>query len=89
MSETGPLGYLVDLVLLVVVIEAIAVIGYWARFRRGIAPADFLPSLLAGALILLALRFAIAGPGWLLPAACLSGAGLAHLIDVVRRWKRR
>ncbi|KIZ41243.1 hypothetical protein OO17_15705 [Rhodopseudomonas palustris] len=80
-------GHFVDLVLLFLVVEAIAVVGYWRRTRRGIRPAEFLPGLCSGALMLLALRVTLAGGGWLVPTLCLGAAGIAHLIDVSRRWR--
>jgi hypothetical protein len=87
MSDLFASGTFVDLVLLFLLVEAVAVIGWWHWKRRGVAPADFLPGMISGALMLLALRAVIAGLGWMVPTACLLLAGLAHLIDVVRRWR--
>ncbi|WP_296512058.1 hypothetical protein [Rhodopseudomonas sp.] len=80
-------GHFVDLVLVFLVVEAIVVVGYWRRTQRGIRPAHFLPGLCSGALMLLALRVTLAGGGWIVPTICLGAAGLAHLIDVSRRWQ--
>lgn len=71
----------------VLVLEAVGIVGYWVWSRRGIAPADFLPGLCSGALMLLALRAVLAGASWVLPSVCLMAAGLAHLVDVLRRWR--
>jgi hypothetical protein len=81
-------GRLVDLILVLVVIEAAGLILYWRRFRRGVAPFDLLPNLCAGAFLLLALRVTIAGASWMMASSCLAAAGLAHLTDVYRRWRR-
>ena len=81
-------GRLVDFILVVVVLEAAFLLLYWSRARRGIAPLDLLPNLCAGAFLLLALRVTLAGGGWLMVSLCLSAAGLAHLIDVYRRWRK-
>ena len=81
-------GRLVDLILLVVVLEAAAFLWLWLRARRGVSPWDLLPNLCAGALLLLALRVTLAGAGWMLATLCLAAAGLAHLIDLCRRWRQ-
>lgn len=80
-------GAFVDLVLIFLVIETIAIVVWWRWKRRGIAPADFLPGMCSGALMLLALRAVLADAGWALPTICLLAAGVAHLIDVARRWQ--
>jgi hypothetical protein len=88
MAELFASGRLIDLILIVVVVEAAALILAWRYNRRGIAPGDLLPNLCAGALLLLALRVTLAGTGWIPVCGCLAAAGLAHLIDVSRRWRR-
>ncbi len=88
MADLFASGRLVDLILVVVVLEAAALLLYWAWARRGIAPLDLLPNLCAGAFLLLALRATLAGGGWTIASLCLAAAGLAHLIDVSRRWRK-
>ena len=88
MADLFASGRLVDFILVVVVLEAAVLLLYWARARRGIAPLDLLPNLCAGAFLLLALRATLAGSGWMIASLCLSAAGLAHLTDVYRRWRR-
>jgi len=88
MADLFASGRLVDLIIVVVIIEAAALILYWARTRRGVAPFDLLPNLCAGAFLLLALRTTLADGGWMIASGCLAAAGLAHLTDVCRRWRR-
>jgi hypothetical protein len=88
MADLFASGRLVDFILVVVALEAAALLLYWARTRRGVAPLDLLPNLCAGAFLLLALRATLAGGGWMIASLCLSAAGLAHMIDVYRRWRR-
>ena len=88
MADLFANGRLIDLILVVVALEAAALLLYWSRARRGIAPLDMLPNLCAGAFLLLALRATLAGGGWMMASLCLSAAGLAHLIDVYRRWRK-
>ena len=87
MADLFSSGRLVDFILGVVVLEAAALLWYWARARRGIAPLDLLPNLCAGVFLLLALRTTLAGGGWMIASFCLAAAGLAHLTDVYRRWR--
>ena len=87
MADLFASGRFVDFILVVVVLEASALLLYWARARRGIAPLDLLPNLCAGAFLLLSLRATLAGGGWMIACLCLAAAGLAHLTDVYRRWR--
>jgi hypothetical protein len=88
MADLFASGRLIDLVLVVVVLEAVLLSLLWRYARRGIAPGDLLPNLCAGAFLLLALRATLAGAAWMLASACLAAAGLAHVIDIYRRWLR-
>lgn len=87
MSELFADGWIVDLVIAFVLAEAVALTVYWLWKKRGVAPADFLPGMASGALMLLALRVVLAGSGWIMPTLCLTAAGAAHLIDISRRWR--
>jgi hypothetical protein len=86
MAELFASGRLVDLILLLVVLQTIALGLYWRWTRRGIAPADLVPNVIAGACLLLALRLTLSGAGWMACCASLAAAGLAHLVDLRRRW---
>ena len=88
MVELFANGRLIDLILIVVAIEAVVLVWAWRYARRGIAPGDLLPNLCAGAFLLLALRATLAGGGWMIACGCLAAAGLAHVIDVSRRWRK-
>jgi hypothetical protein len=77
----------VDLILAIVAIEIAAITRYWQTRRRGIAPAQLLPNLLAGALLLLALRLALSDFAWPWYTACLALAGIANVADLRQRWR--
>lgn len=77
----------VDLILGIVAVEIVAITLYWHARRRGIAPAQLVPNLLAGALLLLALRFALSGYSWPWYATCLALAGIANIADLRQRWR--
>jgi hypothetical protein len=79
----------VDALIGLVLAEALLLCA-WHRLRgRGLPPRELLPNLLAGALLMLALRCALT-PGWAWAAlACLAGAGLSHAVDLARRLAAR
>ena len=79
--------HVVDLILIVVAAEIVGLTVYWHMTGRGIAPAQALPNLLAGALLLLALRLALSGHPWPWYLACLALAGLANVADLRQRWR--
>jgi len=82
-------GRVVDLALLLLAIEALIVILYFQRTGRGIAARDLIPSFVAGACLLLALRAALTGAPAVWIALALTAALPAHLFDVYRRGCRR
>lgn len=88
MAQVFASGRLVDLILVVVALEAGVLLLYWLRAGRGITPDELLPNLCAGAFLLLALRITLGGGGWMPACGCLAAAGFAHLIDINRRWRR-
>ena len=77
----------VDLVLVIVAAESVAITLYWRATQRGIAPAQLLPNLAAGALLLLALRLSLSNYSWQWTAACLAMAGVANVADLRQRWR--
>ncbi len=87
MGELFASGRIVDLVLGLMLLEALVLVAYRRRTGRGIAAGNLVASLLAGALLLLALRLALAGEAWPAIAACLAVALVAHLWDLARRWR--
>ncbi|MCK7474811.1 MAG: hypothetical protein MZV49_17460 [Rhodopseudomonas palustris] len=92
MAELFESGRLIDLILIVVVIEAVFLIGTWHYAKRGVRPGDFLPNLIswgadaAGA----AADF---GRRWLacahaLPVGGRFGPSLRHRPTAGRSWRR-
>ena len=80
-------GRIVDVILLVVVVEAAATLIWHRRTGRGLTGAETLGLLLPGVCLLAALRAALVGAwfGWI--AAWLLAAFAAHLHDLARRWR--
>ncbi len=76
----------IDAILVLVVLEAAGLTALHRTTGRGLAPATLLPTLLAGALLLAAMRLALGGAAFPWVGLCLLGAGLAHVADLRRRW---
>ncbi len=87
MADLLASGRLIDIILLIVAIEAVALGLYWRATGRGVAPRDLLPNLIAGSLLLVAMRLVIAEAAWPLVCAVLAGAGVASALDIARRWR--
>jgi hypothetical protein len=77
---------IVDLILVMVLVEAVA-IGLYRRRRGGPPLVGLLANLAAGAALLGALRFALSGAEWRWIAAMLFVALIAHAADLVARWR--
>ena len=89
MEELVASGRIVDLILGLMLLEAVAIGAYHAGTGRGIGPVDLAINLLAGVALLSALRAALTGAGWRTIAAIVAVAGVLHVADLARRWKRR
>jgi len=86
LSELFLSGRIIDLILALVVLEWLLLCGYHRITGRGPRPADLLANLLAGALLLLSVRLALAQVWWGYLACVLLLALVAHLWDLLRRW---
>ena len=77
----------IDIVIAVTLIEGL-VLWLWHRHTgRGLSPRELVPTLGAGLCLMLALRLVMTGGGWPGIVACLLGSGLAHGLDLRRRWR--
>ncbi len=72
-------GHIVDVILAFMVGEFVVL-----RLRRH-SSVDLIVALLPGACLLLALRSALTGAGWVWVALCLAASLPAHLFDLLRR----
>lgn len=81
-------GRIVDLVLAMMIVEAIA-LGLYFRFTaRGIPFTDLLINLASATCLLVALRAALTGQSWIWVASGLVASMFGHLLDLSRRWRR-
>jgi len=80
-------GRAVDLVLALMLAEALLLLSLHRYAGRGPAPADWLANLVSGFCLLLGLRLTLAGAGWHWLALALLAALAAHLTDLKQRWR--
>jgi len=88
MADLFASGRIVDLILCLVVLECMALWLYRRRTGRGPGLTALLPTIAAGAGLLLAWRAALAGLDWPWIGALLFAALLAHLADLALRWRQ-
>lgn len=86
MEELITSGRAIDVILALVLAEALALAAYRRLAGGGPPAARWLPNLLSGAALLLALRLALGQAWWGWLAACLLLALVAHLVDLAARW---
>ena len=79
-------GHIVDLILVLVVLEAVLLAGWHWRTGRGLAFRAFAATICSGAALMLALRAALVGAWWGWIALPLLAALLAHIADLRGRW---
>lgn len=79
-------GLAVDLILALVLVEAVGLGLYHRVTGRGLPLADLAMMLLPGALLIGALRLVLGGAAWYWTAALLAAAFAAHMADLRRRW---
>ncbi len=87
MTELYATGRIIDLILILVLLEAVALALFRRLTGRGPRIGDLLPTLVSGGLLLAAVRAALADSRWELVALPLFGALLAHLFDLYRQWR--
>ena len=88
MSDLLAPVHIVDLILLLVLVEAVVLLRVHARSGGAISPGPLIANLASGASLLLALRAALGGTGWTWIALALFASLLAHLLDLGLRWRR-
>ena len=86
MSDLFATGRIADFIIAFTVCEALILIAYFRASGRGIAAANLLPNLGAGACLMLALRGALMSASWPTIAAPLAAAFVFHVTDLYRRW---
>lgn len=86
MIENAVLIWTVNGLIALVALEA-GVLS-WRRRRTGAPLTRFVPTLIAGLGLLLALRLVLGGAPTIWVHLCIAASGVAHAIDIVRMWRR-
>jgi hypothetical protein len=80
-------GRIIDVILLIVAIEAVVVVILRHRLAGLFDMRGFFVSLVSGVCLMVALRGALTGAPWTFIAPFLVASLIAHLIDVAQRWR--
>ncbi len=88
MKELLASGRVIDVALVVIGVEFVVLIAMGRRAATRLRPIDVVGQLLAGALLLLALRVALAGGSVWWIAALLTASFPAHALDMARRLRQ-
>ena len=78
---------LIELIIAITVLEAVALTLYHRLTGKGVAPKEFAANLLSGLCLMLALRNALLSHSGVVTALFLSASGVVHASDLWRRWK--
>ena len=89
MAEWFSSGRIVDAILVLVALEALALLALRWRTGRGPAPVALLCNLASGAALMLAVRAALIAAGWPVVAFWMLVSLVAHLGDLVPRLRDR
>jgi hypothetical protein len=89
MNEFFASGRSIDLVLLLIGLEAMVLIVLWRMRRCPLPPLATLLILAPGTCLLLAARAALAGASWVWVSSLFLVALFIHLVDLRQRWQER
>ncbi|WP_043749538.1 hypothetical protein [Imhoffiella purpurea] len=89
MNEFFTSAHAIDVVLILIGLEAILLILLWRKGRCPLSPGLTLLILAPGTCLLLAARAALAGGSWTLVSSLFLVALVIHLTDLVQRWRER
>ena len=81
-------GRIVDIMVIFVVIEVLALVVYWRRTGRGVPTVPLLANVGAGGSLMLALGATLKGFETQVIALCLVSSLVFHFADLAIRWKR-
>ena len=80
-------GRVVDVMVIFIALEIVAVALIRRRRGGGIAALPLLVNIGAGASLMLALRFSLVGESWTAITVCLLAALVFHVADIAMRWE--
>jgi hypothetical protein len=80
-------GRIADIVIAVMLVEAVLLAAYHRKTGLGIEPKQLLTNLAAGVALFVAVRLALTGAHWTSISMALGASFLAHLADLRSRWR--
>jgi hypothetical protein len=87
MTDFFASGRAIDLIIAGMIVQALALTAYFKKTGLGVAPQAFLPNLMSGAFLMVAVRCALTGVWWGWVALLLLSSLAAHLADLRQRWR--
>ncbi len=87
MAELFASGRIADVVIALMVMEAIALVAYRSFSGHGIETSQVLTNLAAGICLFMAVRFALTAADWPWIGGSLALALVAHVADLRSRWR--
>ena len=89
MAELFSSGRIIDVILVLMLIQGLALVWLYRRRGGSLTPTDYLFNVLPGAFLMLALRAALVDASWTWVAICLTGSLVTHWLELWRRIGRR
>lgn len=86
MSELFDSGLITEIIVGLILLEAVGLILYHRSTGRGPVPTAILSNLMSGLCLMLAVRAALIGAGWTWVALWLTAGLVAHILDLAQRW---
>ncbi|SEH35736.1 hypothetical protein [Magnetospirillum fulvum] len=80
-------GFAIELIVVLMVVEGLALAWWHGRTGQGPGLTDFAATLVSGLCLMMALRAGLVGDGPLWIGFWLVVALIAHLTDLLRRWR--
>ncbi len=87
MADLFASGRIVDIIVVLVAVEALALVSLKLFSGRGPSTGALLSNLASGAALMLAVRAALTGADWPMVAAWLLAALFAHLTEMMIRFR--
>ena len=81
-------GRIIDIVLVVLLLELVAVTILYKTRNKGIPPYPLMVNIGAGGSLALAIKASVTGAGWQWIAVWLITSLVFHVLDLSQRWQR-
>ena len=89
MTDFWQIRWLLDAVIVFTVLEGLGLWLYHRLTGEGLDLSEYALNMVSGLCLMLAVRAAVSDAPWPWVTVCLSASGLAHGLDITRRWRQR